>query len=460
MRLFTLLLAFSLAAPVGAQTSRVYIANQGNFSEGDGSITVVPGGGGEGATQLLDGALGSILQSATLIGSELYLVANSANRITVVDAETDQIVGQIGGGAESPFSSPRYLADLGDGTAYVTNQVYGGGSSYVLPVDLDARTVGEPIEVAGLPETMAVTFDRSVYVALGTFGPGAGGVDSLAVLDLEAEPVAVGYLDIGCYARFVMTSQGGDVLAFCTDTDEMVVVAPDADEVRQRLAFGEDIGDPSDVGQTVGVGSIAIAVRRAAPPPASSFLVITSSGLAEVAEGRDGWRIERRIPIPDAATQPISAVALPLGAGGIVLGRPDPSAPFSADGTVTVHDYDDGSLLATYPAGVYPAHVAVQERVPTASAPGAGRGGLTLALAGPNPVRGRTALAVTLDRPARATVTLYDVLGRPVARLADGPHAEGTHRIEVDAGALPAGLYLARLVAEGGAAEVAVTVAR
>lgn len=452
-----LLLVLLLASPAWAQSS-VYVANQGNFSDGDGSVTAFPlfeDAGGP--TQLFDGSLGSILQSATLIGSDLYLVANSANRITVVDTEADRIVGQAGGGAASPFSSPRYLADLGS-RALVTNHVY-GGTSYVLPLDLDDLTTGTPIEVAGLPETMAVVDGRKVYVALGAFGPGAGGVDSLAVLDAGADPVTVDYLDIDCYARFVMMTQSFEVLAFCTDTDEMVVVDPDADAVVQRLAFGEEIGDPSDVGQTVGIAGIALPVRRAAPPPASSFLVIVASGLVEVGDSRDGWEIVRRIPISDTDTRPISAVAVPVGTGRIVLGRPDPDAPFSADGVVTVHDYD-GSLVATYPAGVYPTHVAVQERIPTATAGAPGGAAVGLVLAGPNPARARTALAVTLDRPARATVTLYDVLGRPALTLGGGALAAGTHTLGVDVSALPAGLYLARVVTEGGAADVAVTVAR
>ena len=454
MRLATLL-AFLVASPAWAQSA--YVANQGNFSDGDGSVTAFPlFGSTDGPTQLFDGSLGSILQSATLIGSDLYLVANSANRITVVDVETDQIVGQAGGGTESPFSSPRYLADLGD-RALVTNHVY-SGTSYILPMNLNDLTTGEPVEVAGLPETMAVVDARKVYVALGAFGPGAGGVDSLAVLDPGADPATVDYLDIDCYARFVMASQGGEVLAFCSDTDEMVIVDPDANAVTQRLAFGEEIGDPSDVGQTVGIAGIALPVRRAAPPPAQTFLVIVASGLVEVNDTQDGWEVGRRILIPNADTRPISAVAVPVGTGRIVLGRPDPDAPFSADGVITVHD-PDGSLLATYPAGIYPTHVAVQERISTATAGAPGGAAVALALAGPNPARARTALAVTLARPARATVTLYDVLGRPALTL-DGARAAGTHRLDLDVSALPAGLYLARLVSEGGVADVAVTVAR
>ena len=466
MRFATLLLALLLSAAAGAQQD-TYVANQGNFSEGNGSLTALdPFGDPNDVTQLFEGTLGSILQSATRYENTLYLVSNSANRVDIVDLSTNARVGQITGG----FSSPRYLAFIDysvnvlPSKAYVSNQVYDGGSSFVLPVDLDARTTGEPIPVEGLPE--AITLDPfrgdKAYVALGAFGPDAGGVDSVAVLDPQSDAV-LRYIDIGCYARFVQAvAFDGVVLAFCEDTDEAVVIDSNTDSVVQRIAFDEEIGDPFNVGQSVGPGRpIELATRRSTPASSTVF-VATASGVAEVGPThRNGeFGILRTIPIPEADTRPISAVSLSGFDFRLVLGRPDPDNPFTADGTITTHDYDDGTLEETYPAGIYPVHIAIDEQFPVATADAPGGADVALALAGPNPARGRTALAVTLDRPARATVTLYDVLGRPALVLDRGALAAGTHRLDLDVSALPAGLYLARLVSEGGAADVAVTVAR
>ncbi|MEM0961971.1 MAG: T9SS type A sorting domain-containing protein [Bacteroidota bacterium] len=85
---------------------------------------------------------------------------------------------------------------------------------------------------------------------------------------------------------------------------------------------------------------------------------------------------------------------------------------------------------------------------------------LALALAGPNPTASRTAVAVTLAEAGIARVAVTDLLGREVAVLADGPLAAGTTRLDLDASALPAGVYVARVVTGGLARTLRFTVAR
>src|SRR5690606_22906774 len=67
----------------------------------------------------------------------------------------------------------------------------------------------------------------------------------------------------------------------------------------------------------------------------------------------------------------------------------------------------------------------------------------------PNPFFGTT--SVTFDLPAHEHVALavYDLTGRRVAVLVDGPVAAGTHRVEWDAGGRRAGTYPLRLPAGG-----------
>ena len=73
---------------------------------------------------------------------------------------------------------------------------------------------------------------------------------------------------------------------------------------------------------------------------------------------------------------------------------------------------------------------------------------LRLAVAAfPNPARGMATVSATLSAAGFAAVAVLDVLGREVARLHDSPLAAGTHTFALDASALPAGVYVVRLLA-------------
>ena len=86
--------------------------------------------------------------------------------------------------------------------------------------------------------------------------------------------------------------------------------------------------------------------------------------------------------------------------------------------------------------------------------------GLSIRAAQPNPATLSTELAFTLDDAQDVRLSVYDVLGREVAVVAEGARGAGTHTATVDVRALPAGVYVARLVAGGGAVLSRFTVVR
>jgi hypothetical protein len=63
----------------------------------------------------------------------------------------------------------------------------------------------------------------------------------------------------------------------------------------------------------------------------------------------------------------------------------------------------------------------------------------------PNPFAAATTLQFYLSEPGPATLVVYDPLGRVVARLADGWHAAGLHRVTWTAAGRASGVYLAKL---------------
>jgi hypothetical protein len=79
----------------------------------------------------------------------------------------------------------------------------------------------------------------------------------------------------------------------------------------------------------------------------------------------------------------------------------------------------------------------------------------------PNPAQGRAALTVTLPASQQVTAAVYDVLGRRVAVLHDGPlTGPDAHRLTFDTAGLASGVYLVRVTTPDAATTRRVTVVR
>ncbi|MEM9997149.1 MAG: T9SS type A sorting domain-containing protein [Bacteroidota bacterium] len=80
--------------------------------------------------------------------------------------------------------------------------------------------------------------------------------------------------------------------------------------------------------------------------------------------------------------------------------------------------------------------------------------------AAPNPFVDRTTLSLALADAQRIEAVAYDVLGRRVAMLHDGPLGAGTHTLPFEAARLPAGVYVVRVTGDDLALTRRVTLAR
>ena len=67
----------------------------------------------------------------------------------------------------------------------------------------------------------------------------------------------------------------------------------------------------------------------------------------------------------------------------------------------------------------------------------------------PNPFNPSTTLRYTLPDRSKVTLLVFNTLGQKVATLVEGEVDAGSHEATFDAGGLPSGLYLARLIAGG-----------
>lgn len=85
---------------------------------------------------------------------------------------------------------------------------------------------------------------------------------------------------------------------------------------------------------------------------------------------------------------------------------------------------------------------------------------LALDAAYPNPASDRAIVRYALPTAADVRLEVYDVLGRRVAVLADGPQPAGVYRAELRAATLPSGTYVVRLIAGGQTATQKITILR
>lgn len=432
LRLFLLALVVALPASAQLQTQAVYVVAQGAFGANNANVVRVDPAAGTAATIL---AGRPYTQGAEIIGDRLYLTAGSGtgSRVDAVSLATNTQVGQVTTG----IVNPRYLAAIGGGRALVTNHTYSfetGADPYLSVLDLATNTVTSTIPVVRQPEGVAVAGGRA-YVALGGFDER----DELAVVDL-ATLAAPTYVEIGCFPRLVFADRENEVWAVCRN--EVVVLDGATGTETARITPPEGI-------------LVGFAQEATYDPETQSLFALAEGGVLRFSTTTNTFAAT----IPVAGTSTASAVGYDAQRDRLYVGRPNDAAPFSAPGTVTVHDAA-GAQTAQYAAGIYPTYIAVQTTGLVSTEPVADAGAVRLGRPSPNPASGTATVAVTLAAPGDARLVTYDALGREIAVLLDAPLAAGTHEVSVPAHGLPAGVYVLRLTAAGQSATERLSVAR
>ncbi|MBN2731566.1 MAG: hypothetical protein JXR26_03960 [Balneolaceae bacterium] len=166
--------------PEPPQISSVYITNEGNFSDANGSVTSFDPQTESTIQQVFQNAngrpLAGIIQSTSIIDDRMYIVLNSADKIEVVDAESFTSTGTI-----ELSNTPVSIVQAADNQAYVSN-LYANNVSVI---DLESlEETGTTIPVGMNPQAMVRVGSR-VFVA----NNGFGNDNTVSVIDVESESV-------------------------------------------------------------------------------------------------------------------------------------------------------------------------------------------------------------------------------------------------------------------------------
>lgn len=308
-------------------TSGVYVANQGNFGDGNGSVSLY-NPDSETTTSSAIGGLNSIVQSIALQDDRLFLTANTGGRLDIFDAADQTQQDQL-----AAFSGPRYLAFPTDDTGVLTDQAFGGSSSvHVLDIGSDSSRIASSVDVPGTPEGITTTGDQ-VYAALGGFSD----TTLVATFDIS-NPSAVETIDVGCAPRFVLPDLDNDVFAVCSDEPEVVVLDGTTGEEQTRL-------DLPETPATAGPGQTAFF----APDAEELYVVVDQDRLTRINTASNS--VATTLGPLDGA--PIGAVGYDAVRQELYVGRV-PS--FTESGTVTIHERD-GTQTDAFEAGIAPTFI-------------------------------------------------------------------------------------------------------
>jgi YVTN family beta-propeller protein len=305
-------------------TSGVYVANQGQFGPGTGSVSVYNPQSDSVSPRAITG-LNSIVQSIALRNDRLYLTANTGGRLDVFAPSSLNPVGQV----SQEMPSPRYVAFPNDRTAYVTNLF-----DDISVVDLPSNTVTDTIVTGGSPEGITVAGNR-VYTALGAFSASS----EVAVIDPATDTVTT-TIDLGCTARFVLADAQNDVFALCNDSQTGQAVVLNDTQEQARLPLPDSV-------RTAGPGQDA----HYAPDAELLHVVVNKNRLVRINTATNEI-VETIGPVSGA---PVGAVAYDANRQELYLGRV-PS--FTEAGSVTIHDRD-GTRTGAFAAGVVPTYITV-----------------------------------------------------------------------------------------------------
>ncbi len=371
---------------------------------------------------------------------DLLYVTDLAGQLRIIDTsgETAAEIAQV----DVPPNTQEVV--VADGFAYVTDSDFGGTGLTILDVSDPANpeiigSYGSPNQAFGLD-----VVGTTVYLANGFSGLVVlDASDPANVTELGGFPIGSNAIDVEVRdAIAYLVSFGGGMLTLDV-SDPANIVQLDAEPSFGFLnaitldskfnfdyayvADGQeglrivDVDDPSDL---ISLGTSATQTQARDVTVAAGFAGDVFFPVAYVADDFFGLRefgyfleetrsfesTDRGIGIAavlrEDSPDGLSRIALAAGETGVYLF----DAPFIADSEAGT----DGETLSL--------------RVPF-----------------PNPVRETTTFCYSLPVSADVTLAVYDVLGRRVARLADGAQGAGTHEATFDASNLPSGVYLVRL---------------
>lgn len=184
----------------------VFITHEGAFSGGTGTISFYNRTVGSIKTDIFaiensGAAIGNILQSMTVIGSNAYLMVNNANKVLIVNANTFKFQDSLKG-----TTLPRYLINIDDKKAFLSEWGANGLDGNIKVLDLGTKKITKTISTGK-------GADRMLKVGNNVWVINSGGFDSdstVAIIDVNTEAVT-SKIKVGVLPNSLVQDANGDI---------------------------------------------------------------------------------------------------------------------------------------------------------------------------------------------------------------------------------------------------------
>jgi streptogramin lyase len=220
----------------------VYIVNEGPFQSGSGTVSYyypvenilkqdIFGTENGGA------ALGNVLQSMSLHEGKAYLIANNANKLTVVDAKTFAQNNTL----STELKLPRYFVGIDAKTAYLSQWGTDSATSGVLVYDISTNKIAKTIPTGkGADRLLRNPNTGRIWV----LNSGGLGQDStVTIVDVSKDSV-VQKLVVGPAPSGIVVDANGDTWVLCAGyypnvAGRLVKIRNNAVEQRFTISYSQ-----------------------------------------------------------------------------------------------------------------------------------------------------------------------------------------------------------------------------
>lgn len=191
--------------PDPLELASVYVTNEGNFSDSNGSVTSYDPETGATLKKAFEDANGrpiaGIVQSAEISGDRMFIVLNNANKIEVVDVKTFESIATV-----ELSKDPTDVEVIDEETAYVSNLFEGSISI----IDLVNYEETEQTIQAGSQPRSILRFGNFAYVA----NNGSGNDNTVSVINI-ADNTIEDTIEVGPGPDNIVADESGRLWVVC-----------------------------------------------------------------------------------------------------------------------------------------------------------------------------------------------------------------------------------------------------